>query len=69
MTCPLLDEVRSMHFLFRLGENLARAHVLPIVVHMVRCGRMTALAKPDGGVSGNVLRRFGSQCQVNPGGM
>ena len=33
-----------MHFLFRLGENLARAHVPPTVVHMVRCGRMTALA-------------------------
>ena len=47
MTCehlrPLLDEVRSMHLLFRLSENLARAHVPPSMVHMVRCGRMTAL--------------------------
>ena len=46
---------------FKLGENLARAHV-PVVVNMVRCGRMTALAKPDGGVrgimSGDVLRRL-----------
>ena len=44
-----------MQQLFKLGENLA-------VVNMVRCGRMTALAKPDGGVrgivSGDVLRRL-----------
>ena len=66
MTCehlrPLLNKVRSMHLLYRLGENLARAHVPPFVVPLVRCGRMTALAKPDGGVrgivSGDVLRRL-----------
>ena len=58
----LLDEVRSMHLLFRLGENLSRAHVPSIAVQMVRCGRMTVLTKPDGGVreivSGDVLRRL-----------
>ena len=66
MTCehlrPLLDEVRAMQQLFKLGENLARAQVPPVVVNMVRCGRMTVLAKPDGGVrgvvSGDVLRRL-----------
>ena len=74
MTCehlrPLLDEVRSMHILFRFGENLARAHVPPIVVHMVKCGRMTALANPDGGiVCGDVLRRLVALqglCDLNP---
>ena len=66
MTCehlrPLLDEVRSMHLLFRLGENLSRAHVPSIAIQMVRCGRMTVLTKPDGGVrgivSGDALRRL-----------
>ena len=51
-----------MQQLFKLGENLARAQVPPVVVNMVRCGRMTALAKPDGGVRGivsvDVLRRL-----------
>ena len=59
---PLLDEVRAMQQLFKLGENFARGQVPPAVVNMVRCGRMTALAKPDGGVrgivSGDVLRRL-----------
>ena len=53
---PIRDEVGAMQQLFKLGETLA-----PAVVNMVRCGRMTALAKPDGGVrsivSGDVLRR------------
>ena len=51
-----------MQQLFKLGENLARAQVPSVVVNMVRCGRMTALAKPDGGVRGIVsgdLETFG----------
>ena len=57
MTCehlrPLLDEVRSMHLLFQLT-----CHPLQF-----KCGRMTALTKPDGGVrgivSGDVFEAFG----------
>ena len=78
MTCehlrPLLDEVQSLHLLFRLGENLSRFHVLSIAVQMVRCGRMTALTKSDGGVrgivSGDVLRRLVARTmaqQLGPG--
>ena len=66
MTCehlrPLLDERRAMQLLFKLGENLARAHVPQVVESMVRSGRMTALSKLDGGVrgivSGDVIRRL-----------
>ena len=53
MTCehlrPLLDEGKAMQLLFKLGENLARAHVPEVAVSMVRSGRLTALSKPDGG--------------------
>ena len=66
MTCehlrPLLDERRAMQLLFKLGENLARAHVPQVVESMVRSGRMTAFSKLDGGVrgivSGDVIRRL-----------
>ena len=66
MTCehlrPLLDEGKAMQLLFKLGENLARAHVPLVAVSMVRSGRLTALSKPDGGVRGivsaDVIRRL-----------
>ena len=66
MTCehlrPLLDEGKAMQLLFKVGENLARAHVPEVAVSMVRSGRLTALSKPDGGVrgfvSGDVIRRL-----------
>ena len=38
---------RTLSF-FRVGEKLSRADVPQSVVQMVRQGRMTVLAKPDG---------------------
>ena len=68
MTCehlrPLLDEGTAVHLLFKLGENLARAHVPQVAV---RSGRLTTLSQPDGGVrgivSGDVTRRCTNDCQ------
>ena len=61
---PFLDEVRAVQQLFKLCENLARGQVPVAVVNMVRCGRMTAFAKPDGGVRGIAwwLGRWPSSC-------
>ena len=59
---PLLDDAHSTHLFFRMGENLARAHVPEVAVAAVRSGRMTALSKEDGGVrgivTGDVVRRL-----------
>ena len=49
---PLLDDVHATH-LFS-GGGCQRGDVPPSVVRMVREGRMTAPAKPDGGVRGIV---------------
>ena len=46
---PLLDDVRKMRFLSCLASNLAVEEVPEVAVQMVRVGRLTALAKPDGG--------------------
>ena len=59
---PLLDDVRGMRLLSCLASNLAGADVPEVAVQMVRVGRLTALAKPDGGVrgivAGDVVRRL-----------
>ena len=48
--------------LFRVAVLLSRGQVPPFAVEAVRLGRITALAKPDGGVRGivvgDVLRRL-----------
>ena len=40
---PLFDEGQAMQHLFKLGENLASAHVPQVAVSMVRSGRLTFL--------------------------
>ena len=62
---PLLDDVRGMRLLSCLASNLAVVDVPEVAVQMVRVGRLTALAKPDGGVrgivAGDVVRRLVSR--------
>ena len=48
----LLDDVRATHLFFHVGIRLSREEVPPSVVGMVRQGRKTAQAKPNGGVRG-----------------
>ena len=59
---PLLNDPHTTNLFFRVGEKLCRGEVPQSVVRMVRQGRMTALAKPDGGVrgivAGDVIRRL-----------
>ena len=59
---PLLNDAHTTNLFFRVGEKLSRGDVPQSVVQMVRQGRMTALAKPDGGVrgivAGDVIRRL-----------
>ena len=59
---PLLEDMRGLRLLGEVVERLARAEVPPEVMRLVRGGRLTALAKPDGGVrgivAGDVIRRL-----------
>ena len=59
---PLLNDAHTTNLFFRVGEKLSRGEVPQSVVQMVRQSRMTALAKPDGGVrgivAGDVIRRL-----------
>ena len=59
---PLLNDAHTTNLFFRVGKKLCRGDVPQSVVQMVRQGRMTALAKPDGGVrgivAGDVIRRL-----------
>ena len=48
---PLLDCPRDHRLFYTLAEGLARGMVPQPIVDAVRLGRMTALSKPDGGVS------------------
>ena len=58
----LLDSTRDAHLLFLVGEQLARAHVPPSIITLIRQGRLTALQKDNGGVreivAGDVIRRL-----------
>ena len=58
----LLNDPHATNVFFRVCEKLCREEVPQSVVRMVRQGRMTALAKPDGGVrgivAGDVIRRL-----------
>ena len=62
---PLLDNVRDLHMLFLVGEQLATGKAPHEVVEIVRMSRLTALTKPNGGirgiVSGDVVRRLVSR--------
>ena len=59
---PVLNDAHTTNLFFRVGEKLSRGDVPQSVVQMVRQGRMTALAKLDGGVrgivAGDVIRRL-----------
>ena len=52
---PLLEDVRGLRLLGEVAERLVRAEVPPEVMRLVRGGRLTALAKLDGGVRGMVV--------------
>ena len=58
---PLLEGGRGLRLLGEVAERLARAEVPAEVMRLVRGGRLTALAKPDGVVrgmvAGDVIRR------------
>ena len=58
----LLHEARGLELFSELCSRLAQAKVPPPVIDMLRAGRLTALAKPDGGVrgivAGDVIRRL-----------
>ena len=62
---PLLDEVRDLHLLFSVREQLATGKEPQEVVEIGRMGRLTALKKPNGRirgiVSGEVVRRLVSR--------
>ena len=66
MTCehlqPLLESDRDSALLCQVSNLLARGHVPPTVLQVLRLGRVTALKKADGGVRGivvsDVLRRL-----------
>ena len=54
--------VHNRNFFATMCSRLAQAKVPPPVIDMLRAGRLTALAKPDGGVrsivAGDVIRRL-----------
>ena len=54
---PLLDSTHDAHLLFLVGEQLARAHVPPSIITLIRQGRLD-----NGGVrgivAGDVIRRL-----------
>ena len=58
---PILENDSSLTALFRVGVLFSRGHVPPGALEALRLGRITALAKPDGGIRGivvgDVLRR------------
>ena len=58
---PLLHEASGLELFSELCSRLAQAKVPPLVIDMLRAGRLTALAKSDGGVrgivAGDVIRR------------
>ena len=66
MTCehlqPLLESERDTGLLCQVAHLLARGHLPPAALQVLRLGRVTALKKPDGGVRGivvsDVLRRL-----------
>ena len=59
---PILENDSSLTALFRVGVLFSRGHVPPGALDALRLGRITALAKPDGGIRGivvgDVLRRI-----------
>ena len=66
MTCEhlqlFLESERDAELLCQVAALLARGHIPPTVLQVLRLGRLTALNKPDGGVRwivvSDVLRRL-----------
>ena len=52
---PILENDSSLTALFRVGVLFSRGHVPPGALEALRLGRITALAKPDGGIRGIVV--------------
>ena len=59
---PFLESERDAELLCQVAALLARGHIPPTALQVLRLGRLTALNKPDGGVRGivvsDVLRRL-----------
>ena len=51
---PLLDNVRDLHLLFSVREQLATGKAPREVVEIGRMGKLTALKKPNGRIRGSV---------------
>ena len=51
---PLLDCPRDTNLLHRVASFLARGDVPPLIIDVIRAGRLTALRKSNGGVRGIV---------------
>ena len=62
---PVLDTHQDARLLYKLGEQFSRAETLDPIVAAIRLGRMTALLKPNGGVTGivvgDIVRRLTAQ--------
>ena len=52
---PVLDSHVHSDLLFKLGEQLSRAETPPVIVDVIRLGRITTVQKPSGGVRGIVV--------------
>ena len=52
---PILESGADLTALFRVAVLFSRGQVPPSALEAVRLGRITALAKPDGGVRGTVV--------------
>ena len=59
MTCehlqPFLESERDAELLCQVAALLARGHIPPTALQVLRLGRLIALNKPDGGVRGIVV--------------
>ena len=63
----LLDEVGILDLPSEAVSSLAQATVPQEVAEALTCGRMTALAKPEGGVRGITRLFFEKTCGKNVG--
>ena len=55
---PILESERDSGLLCQVANFLARGHVPPTALQVLRLGRVTALKKPDGGVRIELLGQW-----------
>ena len=60
---PLLDNVRDLHLLFSVREQLATGMAPQEVVEIGRMGRLTALKKPNGSEASCLVKCFAGWCR------